>query len=259
MTASRASFVGSTAETSRRSASRGRGASVLRRTDPTASPTRASASSSELVPSRRTWRCASAQVGKWTWASVKPGRTQRPPRSTTLGRRERGLVRADAAGDELARDRERARLRQRGVEGADRAVLEDHARNPIGPGRRPGRGSGLGRPSHGGGGAQPAISGKTPPASPPGENSAVTLETVSTFPSRRGRALEEEKLVRGRPARRDPRAVRRGDEVRDPAGALEHSRVGHKPARARESCSRNGRARWRRFAGRSPRTGRRRS
>ena len=31
------------------------------------------------------WRCASAQVGKWTCESVKAGRTQRPPRSTTSG------------------------------------------------------------------------------------------------------------------------------------------------------------------------------
>ena len=54
-------------------------------TEPTASPTRASASSSERVPSRRTWRWASAHVGKWTCESVKPGRTQRPPRSTRSG------------------------------------------------------------------------------------------------------------------------------------------------------------------------------
>ncbi len=32
-----------------------------------------------------TWRCASDQVGKWTCESVKAGRTQRPPRSTTSG------------------------------------------------------------------------------------------------------------------------------------------------------------------------------
>ena len=57
-----------------------------------------------------------------------------------VGAREGGLVRADAAGHDLARDREGARLRQRGVERADRPVLEDHACNPIGPGRRMGRG-----------------------------------------------------------------------------------------------------------------------
>src|SRR5204862_8186300 len=36
-------------------------------------------------PSRRTSCCATAQVGKWTCESVKPGSTQRPPRSTTSG------------------------------------------------------------------------------------------------------------------------------------------------------------------------------
>ena len=41
------------------------------------------------------------------------------PEVDALGAREGGLVRADAAGHELARDREGARLRQRGVEGAD--------------------------------------------------------------------------------------------------------------------------------------------
>jgi hypothetical protein len=44
---------------------------------------------------------------------------------------ERGLVCADPARDELAGDRERACLRQRVVERADDAVLEDHVRNPI--------------------------------------------------------------------------------------------------------------------------------
>ena len=44
-----------------------------------------------------------------------------------LRRRERRLVRADAAGDAVARDRERPRDRQRGVERPDDSVLEDHA------------------------------------------------------------------------------------------------------------------------------------
>src|SRR2546423_6472136 len=54
-------------------------------TDPAASATRATASSSERVPSSRTSRRATDQVGKWTCASLKPGRTQRPPRSTRSG------------------------------------------------------------------------------------------------------------------------------------------------------------------------------
>ena len=55
-------------------------------------------------------------------------------------------------------------------------------------------------------------------------------------------------LVRRRPARRDPRPVRRGDEVRNPAGALEHPRVGHEPACARDGAvgteERGGVASW---------------
>ena len=43
-----------------------------------------------------------------------------------LRRCERGLVRADAAGDPVAGDRERPRDGQRRVERADDAVLEDH-------------------------------------------------------------------------------------------------------------------------------------
>src|ERR671929_546179 len=54
-------------------------------TDGAASATRATASSSERAPSSRTSRRATDQVGKCTWASLKPGRTQRPPRSTRSG------------------------------------------------------------------------------------------------------------------------------------------------------------------------------
>src|SRR2546423_6204361 len=54
-------------------------------TEGAASATRATASSSERAPSRRISRRATDQVGKWTWASLKPGRTQRPPRSTRSG------------------------------------------------------------------------------------------------------------------------------------------------------------------------------
>src|SRR5437588_608565 len=54
-------------------------------TDGAASATRATASSSEPAPSRRTSRRATDQVGKWTCASLNPGRTQRPPRSTRSG------------------------------------------------------------------------------------------------------------------------------------------------------------------------------
>ena len=38
-----------------------------------------------VTPSRFTSCCDSDQVGKWTCESVKPGSTQRPPRSTTSG------------------------------------------------------------------------------------------------------------------------------------------------------------------------------
>ena len=47
--------------------------------------TRSSASARPAAPSSFTSRCESDQVGKWTCESVKPGRTQRPPRSTTSG------------------------------------------------------------------------------------------------------------------------------------------------------------------------------
>ena len=57
--------------------------------------------------------CASDQSKKWTCESVNPGRTQRPPRSMRSGLASADLVRADAARDPLARDRERRRLRQR--------------------------------------------------------------------------------------------------------------------------------------------------
>ena len=65
-----------------------------------------------VAPSSRICR-DSDQVGKWTWESVKPGRTQRPPRSTTSGVGERRLVCPDAAGYAVACDRERARHRKR--------------------------------------------------------------------------------------------------------------------------------------------------
>ena len=45
-----------------------------------------------------------------------------------LRRGERGLVRADAAGNPVARDRQRPGERQRPIERPDRPVLEDHAR-----------------------------------------------------------------------------------------------------------------------------------
>ena len=47
--------------------------------------TRASVSASEAAPSSWTSRCDSDHVGKWTCASVKAGRTQRPRRSTRSG------------------------------------------------------------------------------------------------------------------------------------------------------------------------------
>ena len=91
-----------------------------RRVPRTASATRASASSSDAAPSSRTWRCASDHWAKWTCESVNPGRTVQPAEVDDLGARERRLVRPDAADDPVARDRERARRRQRRVHRADR-------------------------------------------------------------------------------------------------------------------------------------------
>ena len=52
---------------------------------PSPARTSASASSSEGMSSRRTSLRATAHVGKCTCASLKPGTTQRPPRSTRSG------------------------------------------------------------------------------------------------------------------------------------------------------------------------------
>ena len=82
-------------------------------------------------------------MGKCTCASVKPGTTQRPPRSTRsgVGRAVSCVptppaMRSPAIG-------ERARRRQRGVHRPDRAALEDHACRiyrgvPARPGNRGG-------------------------------------------------------------------------------------------------------------------------
>ena len=77
-------------------------------------------------PSSRTSCCATAHVGKWTCESVKPGRTQRPPRSTVSGLASAvsctptpPAMRSPAIAS--ARDD-----RQRRIERADDAVLEDH-------------------------------------------------------------------------------------------------------------------------------------
>ena len=48
------------------------------------------------------------------------------PEVDDLGRSERRLVRPDPAGDPTARDGQRSRDRQRGIEGANAAVVEDH-------------------------------------------------------------------------------------------------------------------------------------
>ena len=59
---------------------------------------------------------------------VGEARQDAPPAEVDpLRAREGGLVRPDAAGDPVARDRERRGPRQRGIERADDAVLEDHA------------------------------------------------------------------------------------------------------------------------------------
>ena len=102
--------------------------SALRQPSPAASgpgrqphrATRPTASSSERAPSRRTWRCASDHVGKCTCASLKPGQTQRPPRSTR-SRASPDRLRPDpVAGDRQPLDR-----RGRRIEGADRAAFEE--------------------------------------------------------------------------------------------------------------------------------------
>ena len=56
------------------------------------------------------------------------GKDAAPAEIDDVGARERGLVRADPAGDVRAGDRERAGRRQRRIHRADDAVLEDHGR-----------------------------------------------------------------------------------------------------------------------------------
>ena len=89
--------------------------------------TRSSASARPLAPSSFTSCCESDHVGKWTCESVKPGRTQRPPRSTTSGLGSAISWVPDTACDVRPRDRECACGRQRRVHRADDPVLEDHA------------------------------------------------------------------------------------------------------------------------------------
>ena len=105
--------------------------------------------------------CASAQVGKCTCASLKPGTTHAAAEVDRLGRGERRLVDADPAGDPRRR-RSRARARrQLRVERADEAVLEDHERNLERGGRVTRAGSRgrvtAGEPPHGG--ASPSRAG----------------------------------------------------------------------------------------------------
>ena len=59
----------------------------------------------------------------------EPGNDDAAAQVDHLRRGERRLVHADAAGDPVAGDRERALRRHRRVERADEAVLEDHSRN----------------------------------------------------------------------------------------------------------------------------------
>jgi hypothetical protein len=54
------------------------------------------------------------------------GKDAPPAEVDAIRARERGLVRPDAAGDPLPRNRERRRSRQRRVQRADGPVLEDH-------------------------------------------------------------------------------------------------------------------------------------
>ncbi len=58
----------------------------------------------------------------------EPGHDAASAEVDHLRSRERDLVHADAARNPVARDRERARDGQRGVQGADEAVFQDHAR-----------------------------------------------------------------------------------------------------------------------------------
>ena len=95
---------------------------------PTAASTRASASSSDAVPSSRTSRWASAQVGKWTCASLKSRQDAPAAEIDVIGRRKRLLVRPDAARDPIPGDRQRQHHRHRRVHRADDAVLENHGR-----------------------------------------------------------------------------------------------------------------------------------
>ena len=104
-----------------RSASRSRPA---RRSGRGAAPRRASA-----CRERSSRASESDHSRKCTCASVKPGTTQRPSRSTrSLETRERvALAHVDAAADAIAGDRERARQREPRVAGAHAAVVQDHA------------------------------------------------------------------------------------------------------------------------------------
>jgi hypothetical protein len=53
-----------------------------------------------------------------------------------LGRGERRLVHADATGDEVARDRQRALRRHLGIESPDQSALKDHGRKSRVAGQR---------------------------------------------------------------------------------------------------------------------------
>ena len=101
-----------------------------RRTPPGASAprTRSRASSSDVAPSRRTCRSASAQAREVHVRVREAGEHAAAAEVDDFGAGQRCLVRADAAGDSLAGDRERALHRHARIHRANDAVLEDHGR-----------------------------------------------------------------------------------------------------------------------------------
>ena len=63
---------------------------------------------------------------------IRQSRNHRVPAEVDhLGRGQRCLVHPDAAGDRVARNRERTLGRELRIEGADDPVLEDHPRNLL--------------------------------------------------------------------------------------------------------------------------------
>ena len=119
-----------------------------------ASATRSSAASiGSACPRGAPGSWPSPTSGSDVWLSVNPGSAHAGRRGRpSAPARKGGLVRADPARDPLSGDRKRGGLRERRIEGADDAVLQDHASRisptpPVTAGRSPGASAGAGRGS----------------------------------------------------------------------------------------------------------------